>query len=360
MGPRGPTRPHHRLIVVKEGASRCSRYVVKRLLSGFLVVTLVSMMVFALFWYGPEEPGQADLRRGPATARVHRRGPRASYEERLGYNNPITEEYGKWVKGLFVGREIQFGTATYRLPGPVPRPLLSSPGSPVCDELKERLPATLCLAVGAPPSTSLVGVTHRRRRRAKTRHRRRQGAGRRHALHELGPLLPVRPARMLYLVHPLRHLRTRVRLRSPTAARRAGSADLLLAVARPRHLRLAPSTRGTRAARWSSRSSEDYIRTATAKGLPQRTVVYKHALRSALVPVVTIFGIDFAFLLAGTIFTEQIFDIQGIGYWGLQATSTKDLPSSRPRCSSASIIIVLANIIVDILYSVLDPRVRLT
>src|SRR3546814_17991406 len=72
--------------------------------------------------------------------------------------------------------------------------------------------------------------------------------------------------------------------------------------------------------------SEDYIRTAKAKGLPGRTVVYKHALRSALVPVVTIFGIDFAFLLAGTVFTEQIFDIQGMGLWELDATYITVLP----------------------------------
>ena len=65
--------------------------------------------------------------------------------------------------------------------------------------------------------------------------------------------------------------------------------------------------------------SEDYIRTAKAKGLPPRTVVYKHGLRSALVPVITIFGIEFGTLLAGTIFTERIFGIDGIGYWSLQA-----------------------------------------
>ena len=59
--------------------------------------------------------------------------------------------------------------------------------------------------------------------------------------------------------------------------------------------------------------SEDYIRTAKAKGLPARTVVYRHGLRAALVPVVTIFGIDFGTLLAGTIFTERIFEIDGIG-----------------------------------------------
>jgi len=106
--------------------------------------------------------------------------------------------------------------------------------------------------------------------------------------------------------------------------------------------------------------SEDYVRTARSKGLPTRNVVYKHALRSALVPIVTIFGIDFAFLLSGTLITEQIFDIQGIGKWSLDATFDKDLPVVQATVVFAAIIIVVANIMVDILYSVLDPRVRLT
>src|SRR3546814_16474682 len=97
-----------------------------------------------------------------------------------------------------------------------------------------------------------------------------------------------------------------------------------------------------------------------SKGLPGRTVVYKHALRSALVPVVTIFGIDFAFLLAGTVFTEKIFDIQGMGLWALDATYIKDLPVVQATVLVGAVIIVLAKIVVDLLYSVLDPRVRLS
>ena len=67
---------------------------------------------------------------------------------------------------------------------------------------------------------------------------------------------------------------------------------------------------------------EDYIRTASAKGLRSNRVVFKHALRAAIVPIITIFGLDFATLLAGTVFTEVIFDIDGIGRWGIQALRT--------------------------------------
>jgi peptide/nickel transport system permease protein len=106
--------------------------------------------------------------------------------------------------------------------------------------------------------------------------------------------------------------------------------------------------------------SEVYIRTARAYGLPDRTVVYKHGLRAALVPVVTIFGIDFGTLLAGTIFTERIFDINGIGFWSLQAVQQKDLPVVAATALFSAVLLIISNLVVDVIYSFLDPRVRLS
>ena len=77
-------------------------------------------------------------------------------------------------------------------------------------------------------------------------------------------------------------------------------------------------------------------------------------------PVITIFGIEFGTLLAGTIFTERIFDIDGIGYWSLQAVYAKDLPVVAATAIFGAVVLIIANIIVDIIYSVLDPRVRLS
>ena len=105
--------------------------------------------------------------------------------------------------------------------------------------------------------------------------------------------------------------------------------------------------------------SEDYIRTAKSKGLPTRTMVYRHGLRAALVPVVTIFGIDFGTLLAGTIFTERIFDIQGIGWWSLQAVRAGPSGGAATALFGAAVLII-SNMVVDVVYSVLDPRVRLS
>jgi peptide/nickel transport system permease protein len=127
-------------------------------------------------------------------------------------------------------------------------------------------------------------------------------------------------------------------------------------------LGLAYSTAYARFSRGSMIESlnEDYVRTARAKGLSERRVTMRHAMRAAIVPVVTIFGLDFAFLLAGTIFTERIFDIQGIGLSALDAINGKDLPIISATVLIAALFIVVMNIIVDVIYSVIDPRVRLT
>jgi peptide/nickel transport system permease protein len=127
-------------------------------------------------------------------------------------------------------------------------------------------------------------------------------------------------------------------------------------------LGLAYSTQYARFSRGSMIESlnEDYVRTARAKGLNERRVVMRHGLRAAIVPVVTIFGLDFAYLLAGTIFTERIFGIQGIGLTALDAIGNKDLPIISATVLISAAFIVIANIVVDVVYSVIDPRVRLT
>ena len=104
---------------------------------------------------------------------------------------------------------------------------------------------------------------------------------------------------------------------------------------------------------------EDYIRTARAKGLPERTVIYRHGLRSALTPIVTLLGIDVGTLLGGTVVTEQLFGLQGVGQTAVTAVNQSDLPVVMGTVIVAAFFIVVANILVDITYAVLDARVRL-
>jgi peptide/nickel transport system permease protein len=104
---------------------------------------------------------------------------------------------------------------------------------------------------------------------------------------------------------------------------------------------------------------QDYVRTARSKGISERRVVYRHGVRGALAPVVTILGLDIAFQLTNTLFTESIFGLPGIGVMTLRAFAQYDLPVLLGSVLVGSVILVLMNLIVDILYTILDPRVRL-
>jgi peptide/nickel transport system permease protein len=103
---------------------------------------------------------------------------------------------------------------------------------------------------------------------------------------------------------------------------------------------------------------EDYIRTARAKGLPERRVVYRHGLRSALTPVVTQLGIDLGTLLGGVIIVENIFGLPGLGQLAVQSVANQDQPVIIGTVVLASACIVAANIAVDLCYALLDARVR--
>jgi ABC-type dipeptide/oligopeptide/nickel transport system permease component len=103
---------------------------------------------------------------------------------------------------------------------------------------------------------------------------------------------------------------------------------------------------------------QDYIRTARAKGLPERTVVYKHALRNAMIPVLTLIGLQFGALLAGAIVTETIFSWPGIGRLTVSAISNRDYPLLQGCILAVGLTYVLANLATDVLYMVVNPRIR--
>jgi ABC-type dipeptide/oligopeptide/nickel transport system permease component len=105
--------------------------------------------------------------------------------------------------------------------------------------------------------------------------------------------------------------------------------------------------------------SEDYVRTARAKGASERRVLMRHALRNALLPIVTIFGLDLGTLLGGAILTEYTFGISGLGRLTVESARSFDIPLIAGVVLFAAIAIVIANIVVDLLYAVIDPRIRL-
>ena len=105
---------------------------------------------------------------------------------------------------------------------------------------------------------------------------------------------------------------------------------------------------------------QDYIRAARARGLSEPVVLFKHALRNALIPVLTVLGMDIAGLLAGVVFTESIFALPGLGALALQAVLNLDVPMIMGTVLFAAVLVVTANIIVDLLYRLVDPRIQQT
>ncbi len=106
--------------------------------------------------------------------------------------------------------------------------------------------------------------------------------------------------------------------------------------------------------------NEDFVRTARAKGIPERRVMVKHVLRNSLIPIVTLWGLDFGAVLGGgTILTETVFDIQGVGQYAAESIGQLDVPPVLAITLFGSFFIVLLNTVVDILYAALDPRIRL-
>ena len=104
--------------------------------------------------------------------------------------------------------------------------------------------------------------------------------------------------------------------------------------------------------------NEDYIRTARAKGVYEKLVVSRHALRNALLPAITVIGLEFAFLIGGLVVTEQVFNLNGIGKLFVQSVSRNDFTLIQGMVMVLAVFYMLVNLVVDMLYAVLDPRIR--
>ncbi len=105
---------------------------------------------------------------------------------------------------------------------------------------------------------------------------------------------------------------------------------------------------------------QDYIRTARAKGVPERVVVFRHALKNAMIPIVTVVGLQFGLLLSGAILTETVFSWPGIGRWAVNSVNARDYPAIQGCVLITVSLLLFVNLAVDVLYTVVDPRVRLS
>jgi peptide/nickel transport system permease protein len=331
-------------------------FIVRRLLTSLVVVILTSMFVFVLFFKGL---GDAPARNyceklGHGTCKPETL---VSIEKQMGLDKPLVTNYGIWAKGIFAGRHNVFVDGKgYDCPAPCLGISIST-GHPVWQDLKQKYPATLTLAIGGATLYLTLGVllgAFAARWRGTTLDRVLVGAT------LVVSSIPFYIVALLAWIYLSLQLNIFPNTEYFPITQNPGKTVFYmmlpwLVIGLTNCTQYARFTRG----QMVETLNEDYIRTAQAKGVRTNTVLFKHALRAAIVPVVTIFGIDFATLLGGTVFTEYIFGIDGIGKWGLLAIVQQplDLNVISATVLVAAILIVLANLLVDILYSFLDPRV---
>jgi peptide/nickel transport system permease protein len=315
-------------------------YIIRRILWGIVLIILVSALTFLFFDVFPS----AD----PAILRAGRNSsPQtiAHIRHELGLDQPLYTQFFNYMKGIFL--HFNFGYSFYS-------------GASVLGLIKDRLPATISLTVGAAFFWLLMGIPIGILSAVK-----RGGFLDRTAMG--GALVFVSmPTFWLALIvlflfaddigqwHVFPGANSYVGL---TVSPVHWFTSLIL----PWFVLAATSAAiYSRVLRGSliETMGEDYIRTARAKGLKENRVVWKHGVRSAITPVVTIFGLDVGALLGGAVITETVFDIPGIGRLNYDAIIHSDFPIVQGTVILAALFIVTANIIVDIAYAYLDPRVR--
>lgn len=307
---------------------------VRRLISTVPVLFLVSLIVFSLVLLIPGDPAITLAGDNATEAQVD------ETRERLGLNDPVVEQYGRWVSGAVRG---DLGTS-----------LFSS--QEVLDAVGQRFPTTLSLALGATLFAVAVGVPFGiiaalRRGRPTDR------------MLTIGTSLGV--ATPNYFLGMLLVLGFSIWLPwLPATGYVAFTEDPVLWA---KHLVLPCITLGTVPAAVVTRQLRssladvlqlDYVRTANSKGLRPHVVVIKHALKNASGPVVTVLGLQLAFLLGGTVLIEQVFNLPGIGQLAVTSVIARDIPMIQGVVVVTTLIVVATNLVVDISYGWLNPRSR--
>jgi len=318
-----------------------------------LGITLVTFVTLHLF---PSDPARLLAGPGADEAQVQ------AIRRDLGLDAPLAVQYVRYVSGLVtgnLGRSIQTG-------------------QPVANDLLQRLPATLELALATMvvyvglsiPLGVVAAVTRGRWPDLAIRLVAVAGLAVpafwlgfllqlvlyrelgwfQQAVGRLAPTIPPPPfVTGFYLVDSI--------LAGQPATFRSALTQLVMPVACLVVSRLGVGVKLTRASLLEVIGS-DYIRTARAKGMGERRVLFRHGLRNALMPVVTAFGIQFGYLLGGTLVVEVVFGWPGIGQYAIGSITTVDVPAIMSVTVVISVFFVLTNVLVDVLYGCLDPRVR--
>jgi len=304
------------------------RHLLKRFLLTLPALWLVLTLVFLMIHIVPGDPVEQMLGEGAAP------GAAAQLRHSLGLDQPLGLQYGHYLLGLFrgdLGQSFKFQ-------------------APVRQIIFERYPATLQLAFLALLVCASIAIPAG----VLAAHRRGQTPDRLIGVFTLfGLAIPN------FALGPLLILLFSIEIGLLPVSGRNGLGSYVLPAATLGAALAAILTRMVRGAMLEELSA-DYIRTARAKGLSTTAVLFRHGLRNALIPIITILGLQFGTLLAGTIVTETVFSWPGIGRLTVQAISARDYPLLQGCILVISLSYVLVNLLTDAIYSVVDPRVRIS
>jgi peptide/nickel transport system permease protein len=326
-------------------------YIARRITSGVLVLFIVSAVVFSIFYVLPADPARLACGKSCTPELMER------IRHAMEIDQPLATQYGRFVKGVFVGRTYNAGTEAQLDCGAPCLGYSYQTDLPVTSLIKDRLPATLSIAVGASVLWLLVGLSGgvlSALKRGTLIDRGSQAfalAGASLQIYFVGLIL------QFIFVNKLEWLPMPGYI-SPFEMPFEWAKMMILPWVTLAFLLSAIYSRLTRSGMIEV-MSEDYIRTARAKGLSARQINFKHVLRSAITPIVTVFGLDLGALLGGAVITEYVFNIPGLGKLATEAVANVDMPVITGTVLLAAIFIITANMIVDIIYSFLDPKVRL-
>ncbi|NUR92855.1 MAG: ABC transporter permease [Nonomuraea sp.] len=324
------------------------RFLIRRSLGAVVTLVIVAAVTFFLFFAIPADPARL------ACGKVCPPDTLALARHNLGIDQPLMTQFVQWLWGIVAGRDFP-GL------GHCPAPCLGYSfvnKAPVWDTLLDRMPATISLTIGSSIVFLIFGI----------------GTGIIAALRQGKPLdkiasmaslvgasvqiFFVGTLAMYFFVYQM-HIFSQPKYIPLTEDPVGWFNGLLLPWIVLAIIFTANYTRMTRST-MVEQLSEDYIRTARAKGMSSTSVIMRFAMRGTLTPLVTIYGVDLGTLIGGAIITETTFGIQGIGRLSIRAVTYSDLPLLMATVVLAAAAIVVMNVVVDALYAVIDPRVRLS
>ena len=307
------------------------RYIIKRIIMLIPVMLATIFLVFFIMDQSDVDPAKVMLGEGATEESV------AELREELGLNDPFLVRYARYVWGLLhgdMGKSYTYGTD-------------------VSDQILSRLPNTIILAASGVLFSILVGLP------IGVIAARKQYSIFDNVSMVISLIGASAPAFWLGLLLVL-GFSVNIKI-FPPSGMGTGLGPLLMSLVLPA---ITIGTHGAATAARTTRSSmlevirQDYIDTARAKGSSETTITFRHMLRNALIPVITVVGLNFGVLLGGSVLTETVFAWPGIGRYVIESINKQDIPSVLGCVVTLSIMFTIVNLLVDILYAFVDPRIK--